>query len=258
MKQLIRLTTLFCSCAALALTAVAGSETISSGKEMKQVAPAPMPECNWTGFYVGINVGGNFGHAENTDVDGYNFLDKPWGYSASGVVGGGDIGYNYQWNWLVLGVEADLGYMDIDGSGQEPDRSFQRNDTFGHSESDFYTTIRGRLGFAWGHWLFYGTGGAIGLNWHTSVTDSCFTGNCGTGTIDASRHDFGWGWTAGGGIEYMLNCHWTVKAEYLYYELDNQSFSGEDFLNGVTPNGRFRWDARAEGNIVRAGLNYKF
>src|SRR5438309_4284910 len=54
MKQLSRLTTLFCACAALALTVVAGPEPLPSGKEMKQVAPAPAPECfNWTGFYIG-------------------------------------------------------------------------------------------------------------------------------------------------------------------------------------------------------------
>jgi outer membrane immunogenic protein len=244
--------------ACVALTnAFAGTGTYS-GKEMKQVAPAPLPECNWTGFYIGLNAGGTFGHAENTDVDDYNFPDKPWGYSTSGFVGGGEVGYNYQWNWLVLGLEGDIGYMDIHGGDLEPDRFFQRNDTFGHSESDFYTTMRGRLGFAWNHWLFYGTGGAIGLNWETEVTDDCFTGNCGAGTIDAHKKDFEWGWTAGGGIEYMLNCHWTVKAEYLYYRMDDQSFSGEDFLNGVTPNGTFSFDARAEGNIVRGGLNYKF
>jgi outer membrane immunogenic protein len=225
---------------------------------MKQVAPAPPPECNWSGFYIGINVGGNWGHGENTDVDDYNFLDKPWGYNTSGVIAGGQVGYNFQWNWLLLGVEGDLGYMDIDGSGQEPDRFFQRNDTFGHSSSDFYTTIRGRLGLAWGHWLFYGTGGGIGLNWETRVTDDCFTGNCGTGTIDASKTEFDWGWVAGGGIEYMLGCHWTIRGEYLRYTMDEQSFSGEDFLRGTTPFGEFSWRARAEGNIFRAALNYKF
>src|SRR5216684_3751592 len=68
MKQLIRLTILFCACAALAITVVAGPEPLPSGKEMKEVAPAPLPECNWSGFYIGLNVGGNFGHAENTDV----------------------------------------------------------------------------------------------------------------------------------------------------------------------------------------------
>src|SRR6266581_420112 len=120
MKQLIRLTILFCTCAALALTVVAGPEPLPSGKEMKQVAPAPPPECNWTGFYIGLNVGGQFGHAEDKDLDGYNALDQQWGYDESGVVAGGQVGYNFQWNWLVLGIEGDGGYMNVEGSGVQP------------------------------------------------------------------------------------------------------------------------------------------
>src|SRR5689334_18208861 len=87
MKQLTCLTLAGCASVALALTAFAGTE-MSSGKEMKQVAPAPPPECNWTGFYIGLNVGGQFGHSEDKDLDDYNFPDKPWGYDESGVVAG--------------------------------------------------------------------------------------------------------------------------------------------------------------------------
>src|SRR5438552_5617617 len=72
MKQLIRLTTLFCASAALALSVVAGPEPLPSGKEMKQVAPAPVPVCNWTGFYIGLNVGGHWGHSEARSIDGYS------------------------------------------------------------------------------------------------------------------------------------------------------------------------------------------
>src|SRR2546428_2448688 len=126
MKQLFRQTILFCACAGLPLGALAGPE--ASGKEMKQVAPAPLPECNWTGFYIGLHVGGQFGHAEDVDVDRYQFnsrssgsLNREWGYDQSGVVAGGQVGYNYQWNWLVLGPEIDLGYMNLEGSGVDPD-----------------------------------------------------------------------------------------------------------------------------------------
>src|SRR2546425_12781546 len=104
MKQLVRLTILFCGCAALALTILAGPEPLPSGKEMKQVAPAPLPECNWTGFYVGLHVGGQFGHAEDVDIDSFGRAvgpePRPWGYDQSGVVAGGQIGYNFQRNWL--------------------------------------------------------------------------------------------------------------------------------------------------------------
>lgn len=252
MKQIIRLTILFCTCAALALTVVAGPEPLPSGKEMKQVAPAPPPECNWTGFYIGLNVGGQFGHSEDKDLDDYNALDKPWGYDESGVVAGGQVGYNYQWNWLVLGIEGEGGFMNLDGRGVEP--GSPGGDTRGESDSDFFTTIRGRLGFAFGHWLFYGTGGGIGVNYETRVIDDCNTGPCGGGLIDAHKTEFDWGWTGGGGIEYMLNCHWTARFEYLRYQLDRQDFSAQNnFLNGP-----FGFNANTEGNIIRAALNYKF
>ncbi len=260
MKQLIRLTILSCTCAALALTVVAGPEPLSSGKEMKQVAPAPPPECNWTGFYIGLNVGGQWGHSEDIDEDGY-FAPPPnqWGYDESGVIAGGQIGYNFQWNWLVLGVEGDLGYMNLDGDGVAKfNRSFEGSDTRGKTSSDFYTTIRGRLGFAFGHWLFYGTGGGIGVNLETRVIDNCDTGACGDDRINAGRTDFDWGWTGGGGIEYMFGCHWTIRTEYLRYKLDDQNFSGGATFFGE-PDGRFRFKAPGtDGNIVRAALNYKF
>jgi outer membrane immunogenic protein len=263
MKQLIRLTILFCACAALALTVVAGPEPLPSGKEMKQVAPAPLPECNWTGFYIGLNVGGQFGHSEDKDFE-YNFGTvfendgpKPWGYDESGVVAGGQLGYNFQWNWLVLGVEADGGYMNLDGRGTEP--GSPGGDTHGETNSDFYTTIRGRVGIAFGHWMFYATGGGIGVNLETRVIDDCaFSGACGDDLLNAGKTEFNWGWTGGGGVEYMFGCHWTAKVEYLRYQLDDQSFSGVATFRGA-PDGTFNFTGiGTEGNIFRAGLNYKF
>src|SRR6266702_4321000 len=91
MKQLIRLMGVLFVCSAVGTAAFAGPEPYS-GKEMKQVAPAPPPECNWTGFYIGINVGGQFGHSEDRDYDDYNSINHPFGYSESGVVAGGQVG----------------------------------------------------------------------------------------------------------------------------------------------------------------------
>jgi outer membrane immunogenic protein len=261
MKQLTYLTTIFCACAALAVTALGGPEPLPSGKEMKQVAPAPPPECNWTGFYIGVNVGGQWGHSEDVDEDGYiNFPEVThWGYDESGVIAGGQIGYNHQFHWIVLGIEADLGYMNVDGDGvSRVNAKFEGSDTRGETSSDFYTTIRGRIGFALGHWLFYATGGGIGVNLETGVHDNCDTGACGDERINADTTDFNWGWTGGGGVEYMFGCHWTIKAEYLRYKLDDQNFSGEATFFG-TPAGTFHFKAPGtDGNIVRAGLNYKF
>src|SRR3984893_11620589 len=133
MKQLIRLTILFCACAALALTAVAGPESLPSGKEMKQVAPAPPPECDftWTGFYAGFNGGYGWGNGDthfHPLPDPATFLDlEPPSLSPdpSGFIGGGQIGFNWQWNkWLVLGVETDFQGSDMEGS----DTRFHFND----------------------------------------------------------------------------------------------------------------------------------
>lgn len=263
MKQLTALIIAACGSIALSLTAFGGPASLPSGKDMKQVAPAPAPECNWTGFYIGLNVGGQWGHTEDLDEDGYlrsqlRLAPAPnqWGYDESGVVAGGQIGYNFQWNWLVLGVEADAGYMNLEGRGTSNfDANFEDSDTHGSTDSDFFTTIRGRLGLAFGHWLFYGTGGGIGVNMKTRVIDDCNIFPCGSDLIDAGKSEFNWGWTGGGGIEYMIGCHWTIRGEYLRYQLDDQSF------DAVSANGGGPWHFRAigtEGNIFRAALNYKF
>jgi outer membrane immunogenic protein len=261
MKSLTRFVIASCACSALALTAVAGPEALprdSSKDKEVMAAPAP-PGCEWSGFYVGINAGGQFGHSENTDLGngtfGYNALDQPWGYSESGFVGGAQIGYNFQFHWLVLGAEGDLGYMNLDGRGVEPAAAlFSGSDTRGETSSDFYTTFRGRIGVALNCWLIYATGGGIAVNYHTGVVDDCSTGNCGAGLINASTTDFDWGYTFGGGIERMIGRHWTFRVEYLYFALDTQSFSGQNNFQ----NGPFRFDGETAGHIVRVGLNYKF
>lgn len=255
MKQLIRLVAVVFSCAALTITAFAGSETYS-GKEIKQTAaPAPPPECNWTGFYLGIHGGGQFGHSEDRDLDAFDTAAPglAWGYNESGAVAGGQLGYNWQWLWLVLGPEFDAGYMNLDGGGVSRfDRVNFNSDSRGSTDSDFYTTLRGRAGVALGKWLVYGTGGGIGVNLENRVKAA----NAASGTfLDADKTDFDWGWTAGGGIEYMFNCHWTAKVEYLHFQLDSQDFSG---VNTLTGNRLNFTGVGTEGNIVRAGLNYKF
>src|ERR1700722_1014658 len=187
MKKTVALTISFGASCTLALMAIAGPESLpSDNKEMKQVAPAPLPECDWTGFYFGLHLGGQFGHAEDKDLDDYDVPDRPWGYPESGVIAGGQIGYNWQWHQLVLGPEFDLGYLNLDGSGVEP--GSPGNNTVGKSDSDFYTTFRGRIGvnLDWhGCWLIYATGGGIGVDLETKVIDNCDTGPYGPGTIDA-------------------------------------------------------------------------
>ncbi len=79
------------------------------------------------------------------------------------------MGFNWQAGCFVFGPEVEAGYMDLKGRGVEPGLP---GDTFGSSKSDLFTTFRGRVGFAAGCWLFYGTGGAMGVNYTTRVFDN--------------------------------------------------------------------------------------
>jgi outer membrane immunogenic protein len=255
MKSLTRLFIAFCACNAFALVAFAGPESLPSGKEMKEVAPAPPRECNWTGFYVGVNAGGQFGHSEDTDLDGYNIdAGHSWGYSESGFSGGVQAGYNWQWRWLVLGPEVDGGYMDLHGRGVEPNSP--GGDTHGESDSDLFTTLRGRIGIALNKWLIYATGGGIGVHYTARVIDDAFISPAGPDLEDGRMTNFAWGYTVGGGVERMIGCHWSLKAEYLYFNVDPGSFTGQ----GSSPGDPFttRWSAETTGHIIRLGLNYRF
>jgi len=262
MRFLFGAITTFVGSLVLMTTGFAGSESIATGKEMKEAAPAPLPECNWNGFYFGLHAGGQFGHSENRDLDLWNFGGgvRDWGYSESGFNGGGQFGYNFQWHRLVVGPEFDLGYMNLDGRGQEIDTPGTA-DSHGESDSDFYTTLRGRIGVAldWrGCWLLYGTGGAIGVNYETHFQDTGAAQPPTPNTINARRTDFDWGYTVGGGIERQLGRHWSIKAEYLYFSLDEQEFSGTGVTFAGASVGRFRFNGETTGHIVRAGLNFRF
>ena len=94
------------------------------------------------------------------------------------------------------------------------------------------------------------------MNYDTRVRDNSFTLR-GPDTIDASREEFDWGYSVGGGVERMfdmLGRRWSVRVEYLYFNLDDQTFS-KISDNGFGPYG---WSAETHGHIVRGGLNFHF
>jgi outer membrane immunogenic protein len=252
MKQLSTFIAAFLTCCLLAFNAAAGTEMQPAGKEMKEVTPVPPPSCNWTGFYIGLHAGGEFGHSETKDLDAYWYPDRPWGYSESSFIGGGQAGYNLQMGQFVIGPEFDVGYMNVDGHGQEPGTNYEGGPNFGASSSGFYTTLRGRLGvsFDWyGCWLVYGTGGAIGVNYETKDYDP-------NENFYGSRTDFKWGYTVGGGVERKIASQWSIKVEYLYFDLGNQGFTGSSPT--YEPGTDFHFHGDTAGHIVRAGVNFHF
>ena len=251
-------------------SALVSSVMVVSGAAMAADIPmkAPVarvamaPAWGWDGFYLGAHAGYAWGRTRVTDRDGYNtVVGDTWDFRTSGFVGGGQLGYNVWMNPLLFGIEADLGYLGLRGNGQAPAGCrFFACDSVGSVQSDFYATLRGRLGITAGDVLFYITGGGIGINQRTSVVDTCFTAPCGFATLNAADSSFRFGWTGGGGIEWHIpGTQWTVKGEYLYFDVGNKQLSGVNFFPPSTvPGFTWRWPTSSIGHIARVGVNYHF
>jgi outer membrane immunogenic protein len=266
--------------AAAALT-IAGAVTAQAADlPTRKEAPAPVyvpPPFTWTGFYVGVNIGGIWssgGSSSNLVTPaGFTFLtvDEPGslGGGKSGVIGGGQAGYNWQTGMFVLGVETDFDGTSLSRSGSFVGPSFFNPITGtpdfltfnGTARLDWLGTTRGRVGFVAtpdNRLMFYGTGGVAygGGSANFSFFDSAIPGAIWTGSPSSTRV----GWTLGGGVEYAITYNITLKAEYLYYNLGNSNTvvspsatAALDFP-GVFATRRVSFD----GSIFRAGVNYKF
>jgi outer membrane immunogenic protein len=235
---------------------------------------------NWTGLYIGGNVGYSWGKG-NSDYYDPNFgnsgsgaiSNNPLSERLDGVIGGGQIGYNWQANstW-VLGLEAD-----IQGSGERGNSSFSDPYSFGvacdifcstvsgnmHAAIDWFGTVRGRAGvLATPTTLLYVTGGLAygGVNSSGTITDACFTARpCTPGSWGFSNTSTKVGWTVGAGVEGAIpnSANWTWKLEYLYVDLGSISGAGFELGGDFGPL-PYTWSTRVTDNIVRAGLNYRF
>ena len=185
------------------------------------------PAFNWTGFYVGFNGGYGWGKSHWTGAAG-DFTVAPKGFMA-----GGTIGYNYQWNAVVLGMEGDIDYMALKGTA---DAAICSGCTF---KDTWLSTIRGRVGYSFDRWLPYVTGGwAYGNAYVSSPIGSA------TGTKQ--------GWTAGVGVEYAFAGPWSAKLEYLYVDLGTVTCA--QAACGYTTDVQ----VKPTMNLVRMGVNYRF
>lgn len=244
--------------AAAALIAVAsGSASAADLGPRYTKAPVMAPVWSWTGFYVGGHVGGGF---SDTNTTAFNQaapgLDVGrLGTSGSGVVGGGQIGYNWQFapNW-VLGIEGDISGTGIRNNAVTPITIGGGPLGFGLNHEadrniDWMASVRGRLGWTWDRWMVYGTGGAAwaDVNYRTNFTLAGFNNPVSTNATLS-------GWVAGGGVEYAVANNWTVRAEYLYYD-----FGDETVVNPtVAPGLNYLTTFDNKIHVVRAGVNYKF
>ena len=190
----------------------------------------------------------------------------------SSVLGGLQAGYNWQTGSLVLGVEGDFDWMHLSGSASSGPVTYACCGPAAfvltsQAHTDWLATARGRIGFAANNWLFFATGGAALTDLHAgfAFTDDCgsFPATCGPPGSNAneavSLSSTKVGWTAGGGVEYGINQHWSVKAEYLY--VDFSRVTGVGYLNpvvGGSNNNPFTHTFDLKANIARLGVNYRF
>lgn len=293
------------SAAALASALSIGTTFAAEPLAVKELPPPPPPPPIWTGFYFGLNVGGTWTVTDNgfTVVSspgpcnaafpgcvsvpnasqltaGLANFTQPLG-SVGGFLGGGQVGYNWQFaRAFVAGVEADIQGVAGNGGDRTPFIGAIQDPNF----VDIYTqtliarksvgyigTVRGRLGYLPAPTLLvYGTAGLSygGVDSRVDIMGSALN-DAGlpfpyfaTGSFSDTRI----GWTAGGGIEWLFWPNWSAKAEYLYYDLGNVTYSTSPLINfggplSAAPGGVYssvfpQIQTRFNGHIVRAGVNY--
>ncbi|MGP0090024.1 MAG: outer membrane protein [Xanthobacteraceae bacterium] len=214
---------------------------------------APPPVYNWAGFYLGGHIGGAWGNV--TVRDDINPADGvpagPFPFTASGIFGGGTAGYNVQRGNLVFGVEADLGYLNLTGSGIIPSSNPAAHQNLTLSGGG-YGDATGRLGLVVDRALFYAKGGFAFFDGQGEQATT------NPGYLPQAAHNFT-GWTAGGGIEYLFSPGWSAKAEYQYFNFGTQTGFQANIGDLTSTLGyRFFNTFQLTANTAKLGVTYHF
>jgi outer membrane immunogenic protein len=194
---------------AIALAAAAGTARAADLPRVPYAVAPAYPTYNWIGPYIGVNLGYQWGSATNS------------GANPSGIMGGAQGGYNWQFGQFVLGAEADL-------QGANADDMFAA----WKFSNPWFGTVRGRVGYAMNNIMLYAT---FGLAYGGGTVEI-------GGLKESHTHV---GWAGGGGMEIGLTPNWSAKAEYLFVDLSDQRY----VLFGNTG---------FESSILRLGVNYRF
>ena len=251
-----------------------------------QIASAAPVAPAWTGFYIGANFGGGWGNRnvdyaanDRASVFAFTLGAQPpaTSFETSGALGGVQAGYNWQFNpvWLI-GFETDFDWSGMKGSSSNAFLLTNLDPVAAPLDEriKWFGTVRARLGYLpVDNFLVYITGGLAYGRVDRSGSFVTSAGlisqfvpvgfNCGPGVCFAgSSSSVAAGWTLGGGLEYRLWEHFSLKAEYLYVSLDGKSLTETalQFTPGVTPipstfNANY---SRTTFNVARLGLNWHF
>ena len=256
--------------ASVALAAASlGGPALAADMPVK-APPPPVPVFTWTGCYVGLYIGDDYGKFQSTvntpTVRVATTPATPFAATAgltgqitndthmSGFLGGGTVGCNYQvYNW-VWGIEVDGGVTNKDGQDflLPPFNPNPANLYINQIHESWLGTARVRLGYAvWDKWLWYVTGGGAyarvkEIEWLAGNPTPPFQTNFSTSNI--------WGWTVGVGTEYSLGYGWSIKSEFLYVDLGTHGFL-QPFTTGANAG---PVDTRIRDYVFKFGMNYRF
>jgi outer membrane immunogenic protein len=259
---------------ALLLAAPLGVASVASAADMPVKAPkaAPPPAFDWNGFYVGAYAGaGWMDQATTTDpclvallgacqaagVGTYNVLPPQTYDMKPSFVGGGTVGVNWQPTpYTLLGLENDIGYLQLKGSILMNPTGLA--DTVATTKlGNWYDAFTARVGAVDGHAMFYVKGGGVAVKYMTGVVDTNPAGL----TINTNTSKTLTGWAAGAGIEYGIDMHWSLKAEYMVLGVSrNVTNCGTAFI-GAGPafvGTECSVTHTPEVQMITLGLNYRF
>lgn len=213
-------------CAAVALTGAAQAADIPATAGAPAAAAASAYD--WTGFYTGLDGGYGWGWSRWSDP-----LAGTGEMHTDGAVLGGHLGYNWQAGPLVFGIESDAAWANLrGGTGGSPGYC-----ATGPCETKqtWIGTTRGRIGYAFGYWMPYVTGGAA----YGGVEQTLPWGSASSTRL---------GWSAGAGLEVGLRKNWSAKFEFLHLDLGTASFFNA--ASGATVS------APVKDDLIRAGISY--
>lgn len=216
---------------------VASSAAFAADLGGGRAAPSAV---NWTGFYAGANVGYAGGRTSATDegpIPEY-VLGRKFSFLTNEASVGLQTGYNIQFGAVVFGPEVDVGTFGVRGSAPyfptQPD-------TYIIGRASYDVTTRARVGYAFEQALVYATGGAI----FTDAHDQLFSFS----NVQSPNAAAKAGWVIGGGVEYALTPQWSIKGEYLHYDLGDMTVTTSNAVNYKVSNA---------GDMARIGLNFRF
>ena len=223
----------------------------------------------FAGWYVGANIGADWGDsnlkARVTQGNGsvvippadVNLINQTTGGGSNktGFTGGIEGGYNYLMGSWLLGLETD--FVALDNSQRTTHNfvstispaTYQLNQ---RAKTSWMWSLRPRIGYVSGPWLFYGTGGIATSHIKSSFdfSDNRVPQNIITSSDSKTKT----GWIAGLGAGYAFAPRWSVKGEWLYADFGSISttLASPNGFVGATS------EAKVKTNIIRAGVDYQF